>query len=166
MNEANEAIKKGILTVYPDTDKEVVKAVEDYNKRMGDFRLKRKKLREILFAYNITNPLIAFCFIASEIEVVFENPVLNILIIAVYAAVFLHFAIIKDNLAVCTAVSSLLLIIDLRLTILLVLNIVLWLLYRRINNRLKIEHGFPLFLDVQIRYADPVKPVNCNFERF
>jgi hypothetical protein len=161
MNIPDEIIKKGSIIIYNDSDREIIKDIDEYNKYMGDCRIKMKRVDEIKFGYIALNPLVISAMIAAEAASVFSHPVLAIVLLAAYSIIFVIFTLFKDNLVVSTIATVLLLILDLRFAILLIADIVLLVIHDYIEKPLKSQLSYPIFSDINVRY----ERFNCqNYE--
>lgn len=152
MNISDETIKKGSIIIYNDSDREIIKDIDEYNKYMGDCRIKMKRVGEIKFGYTLLNPIVICGMIAAEAASVFSNPALAIVVLAVYSIIFVIFTLFKENLVVSTIATVLLLILDLRFAILLIADIVLVLIRNYIEKPLVCQLNYPIFSDIRIKF--------------
>lgn len=150
-----EAIRSGRVVVAPDTDISVVNEINEYNERMSECRAKKAFMDEIALGNDILNPLVVFCLSFVRCENVFANPYLGAGILAVYAALFVIFAIGKSNFIVSTAASTLLIFLDWTFAILLAADVILLLLDLHFRLSLKKERAYPHFRDIQIKFENP-----------
>ena len=160
MSIPEQAIESGKISVYADTDREFVNALITYNEQMAKCRLKKKRLDEVEFAYNILNLLIIVGMIAGTAETIFNHPLIAIIILIIYAVLFIAYSLSELHYAVSTLSSILLWVLDLRFVILTIINITLSLIYRNLNKTLKNESDYPVFRDIYICYEkgnDPAK---------
>lgn len=150
-----EARKSGVLTVYTDTDPALEREVKEYNKVMSDCRVKMKRVRELELAYFILNPLVVFGLLfinpytSNTIQLGNIGP--NAVFI-IFAAVFVYFGAVKKNLVVPTAASVLLFSLHIGFAILTAADAVLVVWHVMLLPRLKRVGGYPLFLDISVRY--------------
>lgn len=152
INIPKEAIESGIITVLTDTDIEVINAINTYNNRMANCRITKKHLDEIGFAFNILNPLVIVGMIAGTASTVFRWPLIGIIILAVYSILFITFSLSDKHYIISTIASSLLLVLDLLFIILLLANIVISIMYHKMNEPLKSEEDYPIFKNIKICY--------------
>ena len=160
MSIPEQAIESGKISVYADTDREFVSTLITYNEHMAECRLKKKRLDEIAFAYNIVNPLIIVGMIAGTAETILRHPLIAIIILIIYAVLFIAYSLSEIHYIVSTLLSILLWLLDLRFIILTIFNITLSLIYRNLNKTLKAESDYPVFRDIYICYEkgnDPAK---------
>jgi hypothetical protein len=151
MNIPDEIIKKGSIVIYNDSDREIIKDIDEYNKHMGDCRIKMKRADEIKFGYTVLNPLISVVLAAQAVSAS-SHPILAIILLAVYFTIFVIFTLYKCNLVVSTIAVVFLLILDLRFAILLIADIILLVMHNYLENPLKSESSYPVFSDINIRY--------------
>lgn len=150
-----EAQTSGILTVYTDTDPQLEREVKEYNKMMSDCRKKMKRVRELEGAYFILNPVVILPvlffdpFTSNTIQLGNLGPTA---VLIIFAAAFLYFTIPKKNLVIPTAVSVLLLFLDIKFAILTAADIILAVWHTRLLKRLKQIDGYPRFTDILIKY--------------
>lgn len=152
MNIFSEAISKGHINIYHDTDPEIIDTVNKYNKHMGSCRVKMKRMEEIVVAHLIMNPLIFAGMIGLSAKTVLHRPLAALIILLLNTIVFIVFSIIKRNLIVSTVSSALLIILDIRFCILTAANFALMLLHENIDRSLKTETGYPYFADILITF--------------
>lgn len=157
-----EIVKKGRITIYKDTDSELVKAVHEYNANVSNSRMKKAHVNEILSGYYILNPLVICALIASSAGLIFRKPLLALICFVIFTAVFFIFAVSKKNLLISSLAVVLLCILDIMFAILLVFDIVLYILYEKSNKNLKREMGYPAFLDIYIKYENSFESKKYN----
>lgn len=161
MNIPDEAVKKGYITIYLDTDREIVSAVDEYNDHLGKCRIKMKYIQEIEFGYMILNPLIILCLIVASPENIFRDSVaIPIILLLVYAAVYVAFALVKKNYIISTIFMALLIFLDIKFGIVLAADIILTILHKKFSEPLKAEPGYPNFADIRITYERRNSPGN------
>lgn len=149
----DEARKSGVLTVYTDTDPELERAAKEYNQTMSECRFKMKRVRELEFAYFVLNPVVTvgLLMLGENTASALSDPVPMAALIA-FAAVFLYFSVAKKKPVVPTAVSVLLLLIDIRFAILTAADIVITVWHTALLKPLKLTDGYPVFSDIAIKY--------------
>lgn len=153
MNFTDEEIKSGIVVMYHgELDKQVVDDVREYNDLMCDYRLKMKYLRIIEHGYKLLNFLVVCIMIYGTALTMFRYPVLAVVILLAYAVLFVIFGMVKKNFRVCTGITLMLCVLDLRFLILTAADIILTIMQRKILNRVKNERGYPYFRDIKIEY--------------
>ena len=125
-----------------------------------------KQVEETKFAFSILNPLTVCGMIAGDAGSVFSNPVLAICLLAAYSILFVVFTLFKDNLFVSTIATSLLLLLDLKFAILLVADIVILIIHNSIEKPLKSTNGYPVFIDITVKYERFNKPKYINTDQY
>lgn len=151
----NEARTSGELTVYTDTDPELEREVTEYNKMMSGCRKKMKRVSELESGYFILNPVVVAGVLLADPYTTNNIQMGNLgpnLVLIIFAAVFIYFMIIKKNLVIPTAVSVLLLSLDIKFAILTAADVILAVWHAMLLSRLKKIEGYPRFLDIFIKY--------------
>lgn len=153
-----EILKSGRVVFYADSDNTLEQSIIEHNKRMGECRIRMKQLDEIKFAYLAVNPLVICGMIAAEAAAIFSKPAVSLAIIALNAVLFIVFALIKGNFIVSTAAVLLLHFLDIRFLILLAADIFITALYEYLRRKIKKQQGYPVFLNISIRYERGNRP--------
>ncbi|MDE7361636.1 MAG: hypothetical protein K2N38_06865 [Oscillospiraceae bacterium] len=150
-----EARIRGTLTVYTDTDPELEREVKEYNKMMSDCRFKMKRVRELEFAYFILDIVVVVGLMIIDPYTTNYHQLSEIVsaaVLIIFAAAFLYFTVIKKNLVIPTAVSVLLLLLDIRFAILTAADVILAVWHTMALSRLKKVDGYPTFSDITVKY--------------
>ena len=154
-----EARENGELIVYTDTDPELEREVKEYNELMYECRKKMRRVNELEGAFFILNPLIVIglMFIDPYTTNTIQGGNLGPnLVLIIFAAAFIYFAVIKKNLVVPTAVSVLLISLHIGFAMLTAADVILAVWYTKALSRLKKVEGYPHFTDITIKYSrDP-----------
>lgn len=157
-----EIMQSGSVTVYADSDRQIVSDVNAYNDFMSECRIKMETLEEVKLAFNVVNPLVACVFAFSTAKTFFANPLLAIAVLAVNAVLLVALAWLKDKFLLPTIATALFLLIDLKLVILLVFDIVILIIYERMSKPLKAHPRYPLFNDINIIRINSLRPKIYN----
>ncbi|MCH5324325.1 MAG: hypothetical protein J1E39_03840 [Eubacterium sp.] len=159
MHIPEEAIKKGKITIYADTDYKTVRAAEEHNRHMSECRIKRKRMQELEYGYLIFNLVIVVGLPTVDGGKMFSDPLVSIVILLANAAAYFIFAVMKRNFLISTIFTALLMVLDLRFGILTAVDVVLFLIHKRFDKELRAEPGYPLFQDILIKYEKSNAPV-------
>ena len=151
-----EIVKKGDITIYKDTDRELVKEVHKYNANVTSLRIKKAYVKDILQGYYITNLIFNAFMIYKSIhapsDLIVRNPLLALIAYVICIIGFLNFAVSKKNLLISSLFIVLLCIFEMRFAVLFVFDIILYIFYKKGNEGLEKEMGYPAFLEIYIKY--------------
>ncbi len=166
MDNFEEIRKRGVFTIYLDTDYKDVRAVETYNEDMRVAQAEKKQMEYIPMSVMICNPVFLLCLgvIGSGRSTMMNHPVLFIAVMAVFTLIFL-FTIFTKRFFILTAASGMLMLISVDFWILVALNIVLAFLYKRKSDALKTRMGYPAFAEIKITSSDRNKSDLENLTR-
>lgn len=159
-----EIINSRHLTVYNDTDPELLISVELYNARMTESRKRFRGLMrfEMIFLAMELAALVIIGMIPTA-GVFLINPRIQWLewvAFGVFAAAYIYFGLWKRSFIVLTAFSVLLILADARLAVLLVLNIVLTAVRESRLRFIKALEGYPLFARIHVEKKDSSAPAD------
>jgi hypothetical protein len=146
------AAKNGVITVREDTDLELIQSVMDYNANVDKLLAKKAVAGQIVFGFYMLNSLV-IVILTGTAHLFREKPVLTPVVLFMFIAVLFWFTVKKD-LFLCSLAVALLMILDIRFAFLIVFDIVLYIIRRKIYTELKREPGYPAFLKIKIRFED------------
>lgn len=86
--------------------------------------------------------------------------IINILILADFTIIYIAFVLMKDNFWVGSISSLALIVISLVFLILTAADLIITLIYYRINNSLKKEQGYPAFISITIHFERYNRPTS------
>lgn len=161
-----EVIDSRVLTVYPDTDPELVFSVEGYNKKMVENQKQKRKLKlleQIFLMLNIAMPIIVGVIGLKAGGMFIIKPRIEWLEVAVlilFAAAYVFFGMIKRNLIAVTAFSVPLVIMDLRCILMVGVNVVLTVFDVKYGRILARQQGYPNFARIHIEKKNRKEPNN------
>ena len=157
-----EALENGELIVYTDTDLELEREVKEYNKLMSEYRKKYHKKMKLV------NEMEGAFFILNALVVVLSDPLTSLftdlyafILLIIFTAALIYFAVIKKNLIIPTAVFVLLIFLSgnvtvIAVTVIVAADIILAIWHTKLLSKLKTLEGYPHFTDITIRYSrDP-----------
>jgi hypothetical protein len=146
------AAKNGVITIRENTDSELLQSVFDYNAGVDKLLAKKAFAGQIVFAFYMLNSLV-IVILTGTAHLFREKPVLTPVVLAAFIMVLFMFTIKKD-LFLCSLSVALLMILDIRFAFLVVIDIILYIIRRKIYTELKRETGYPAFLKIKIRFEN------------
>ena len=153
MNDVNEIFEKakreGFVKIYLDTPPEIMNKVKKYNEEMGECRVNRKRMKNFEMGFLAVNPVITIIGYLAALLSAHEIMMSSIITVA-FLAVYFVFTMMKRNYIVVTIASAFMMMIDLRLGVLLLANLVLLVLHMNIDSELKTHNGYIAFNDIRI----------------
>ena len=153
MNDVNEIFEKakrdGFVNIYLDTPPEIMNMVKAYNEEMGECRVNRKRMKNFEAGFLAVNPIITIIFYLAALLSGHEIMLSSILTVA-FLAVYFVFTMMKKNYIVVTIASAFMMIIDLRLGVLLLVNLFMLYMHMSIDSELKTHDGYIAFNDIRI----------------
>lgn len=159
-----EVLDSRVLTVYSDTDPELVFSVENYNKRMVDNQKQKRKLKlleSVFLMLNIAMPIIVGIIGLKDGGMFIIKPRIQWLEVAVlilFVAAYVFFGMIKRNLIAVTAFSVPLVIMDFRCILMVGVNVVLTVFDVKYGRILKTLRGYPNFTRIHIEKKNKKSP--------
>ncbi len=168
MDIPKEVLDSGVLTVYTNTDPELVSAVEKYNEQMvlnQEMKRNLRWLENIFLILNIGLLIIpgmipnGVIFLLNPRIVWLENTISILFVVA-----FFVFGLWRRNLIAVTAFSALLLLADARYALLIGVNIVLTVFHEKNKRIVKSSAGYPTFLRIHIEKKNCKEPKKQNNE--
>lgn len=159
-----EVIDSRVLTVYTDTDPELVFLVESYNKRMLDNQKQKRKLKlleSVFLMLNIAMPIIVGMIGLKAGGMFIIKPRIEWLEVAVlilFAAGYVFFGMIKRNLVAVTCFSVPLIIMDFRCILMVGVNVVLTAFDVKYGKILTTLEGYPRFSRIHIEKKNKKAP--------
>jgi len=151
MNIPEEAIEKGSITFYKDTDEELINAVNAYNKKMSELRTQKKHTEMITAVFLLINPLVSLAIAAASAGKVFGSA-LSATIFLAFLAVYVYFGIIRKNLFIVSAASAAAYFVSPIFILLTLTDLLLWFMHRNYDKPLREMAEYPLFNDISINY--------------
>lgn len=151
MNIPEEAIEKGSITFYKDTDEELINAVNAYNKRMGELRIQKKHAEMITTVFQLVNPLVSLTIAAASAGKVFGSA-LSAMIFFAFLAVYVYFGIVRKNLFIVSAASAAAFFVSPIFILLTLTDFLLWFMHRTCDKPLSNMKEYPLFNDINVHY--------------
>lgn len=163
MNETvDEAIKSGFITVYANTDPEIVGQIRMYNSAASCLRARMKRINYIRYWQIGFNILMISFFSFYRSDLMFSIPVLGVLVILINAVALFRLAFFlksqEINTLICVITTALLFFLDIKLSGLGIVNFIIFLISFFMRKPLKVHKGYPDFNAVYIyeaRYNAP-----------
>lgn len=146
-----EIIEKGCV-ILNRADVDSLREIREYNEHVRECRYKMNRVAEFKYGFKILNPLVIFTLCICS-DTMFQDPKTTIIILFLQVVSFC-ISISKNNYIIFTAVSSLLIFLDVTFIILFVANIILGGTIFFIESPLKVEPGYPLFGKIHIIYDE------------
>lgn len=166
-----EVLDSRVLTVYTDTDPELVFLVESYNKRMVDNQKQKRKLKmleSIFLMLNIAMPIIVGIIGLKAGGMFIIKPRIEWLEVAVlilFLAAYIFFGMIKRNLIAVTAFSVPLIIMDFRCILMVGVNVVLTAFDVKYGRILTTLQGYPNFARIHIEKKNCKEPKKAHKDK-
>lgn len=159
-----EVLESRVCEVYSDTDPELLMSLELYNRRMLDNRLKKRRLAmfgSVILSLNVVM-LVIIGIIGMKAGGKFllepRTEWLEIAALAVFAAAFVYFGLVKRNFIVLTAFSALLIFMDIRCVIITGADILLTVFYMVRSRAVAGLTGYPDFYGIHVKKNDGKQP--------
>lgn len=157
MNIPEEAIEKRSITFYRDTDKELINAVNAYNKKKSGLRTQKKHAEMITAVFLLINPLVSLAIAAASADKVFGSA-LSAAIFLAFLAVYVYFGIIRKNLLAVSAASAAAYFVSPIFILLTLTDLLLWFMHRNYDKPLREMAEYPIFSDININYEHANTP--------
>lgn len=153
-----DIIKNGYATLYKDDDYRVEENYEAYNKYASECREQRKQAVHISETYCIANFVLAAIIIALNANYAFRRGALAIVMLAAWLVVYFMFVLFGRRLIIGTAASALLIVLDLMFIALVALNVLLTLMYEKLDRPLRQHPTYPRFSNIDVHYSADNRP--------
>lgn len=158
MGISEDIIKSGYTTIYMNDDHRVEENYNAYNKYVSECRANKKQADHIAETYCIANFVFAAIIIAINANYAFRRGALAVVILAVWLLVYILFVLFGHRLIIGTAVSALLLFLDLTFIALVVMNVLFTVMYEKLDRPLRQHPTYPRFSNIDIHYSKDNRP--------
>ena len=160
-----EALRKGRITIYNDTPREIVLAAEEYREHVDKCRKRSAFVEEIEFGYLVMNILLGLVLTALCAERAAEMLYASLPIMLLNIFAYIFFGVIKRNLLFCTLCMALFITLSPLFIIVVIADFVLFFMHKHITDWLKTEPGYPAFAHFQVHYVRGNKPDDDEEEK-
>lgn len=154
----NAVIRKGSITIYSDTDKEIQRRVIAHNEQMKKNREERKRLQNFEYFYTTVDVIFSLVVLIITFRYAVDNLEKTFIFMALQLFSLIMFAGAKKNFWVATGVQALLVGYNLLYFLLLAANIFMSYSLEKQRHELSSRQCYPDFYDIQVSYSKGETP--------